>query len=607
MKKIYSIFSAILFILSAVSCSTEELEMRNNTAYLKLDVNTVVSTVTRANAPTGYDAHKLYVEIKNNSGVIVKSTNDFENDNEFKGNVELEAGKYTVNVHSNGWDGNGSGFDVPYYVGSATVNLEAKTLQTVKITCTQANVKVTVNFDASIANYFQSATSTVSSAISGIASQVFKMGETSASAYFPVGNLTARLDVVNKKGVSFNSSEEIKDVKARDHYILNYKLAEPGYLGDGSYGSFKVVVDETTKTYTYTFYVPKKSATSIAAYKPSEANIWSTFVNLNAAVTGTTSNFNKANLKLQWRKNGTDSWTDVPNASLTINESNEISYTLKNLQKETSYDYRIYYIEDDNEVTSDVVTFKTDAEVGLENASFENWNQVGDVWYPNAASTSYWDTSNPGSAGAMGPEYNVTSKSGSIYHSGSAAAKLESMYVVIKFAAASLYTGTFKGLIGTKGAKLDWGVPFKSRPTSLTGYMRYTAKSINRGDSQPSGAPAKNAPDVCQIYCALLSEQLHVANVEDKDAQAAGYELSTGINWENDPRVIAYGELSQNTSDSDWKKFDITLKYHDLTKKPKYMLIVCSSSKYGDYFYGGEGSTLYLDDFSFNYGEPTVK
>jgi hypothetical protein len=35
---------------------------------------------------------------------------------------------------------------------------------------------------------------------------------------------------------------------------------------------------------------------------------------------------------------------------------------------------------------------------------------------------------------------------------------------------------------------------------------------------------------------------------------------------------------------------------------------VFSASKYGDYFHGGEGSTLYVDDFSFEYGEnPIVK
>ena len=55
------------------------------------------------------------------------------------------------------------------------------------------------------------------------------------------------------------------------------------------------------------------------------------------------------------------------------------------------------------------------------------------------------------------------------------------------------------------------------------------------------------------------------------------------------------------------KEFDIPLKYKNLTEKPAYIIIVCSASKYGDYFTGGHGSTMYLDDFELVYdGTPTI-
>lgn len=80
--------------------------------------------------------------------------------------------------------------------------------------------------------------------------------------------------------------------------------------------------------------------------------------------------------------------------------------------------------------------------------------------------------------------------------------------------------------------------------------------------------------------------------------------MSTTIDWENDPRVVAYGELTQNTSSNgSWEAFSIPLKYHSLTTKPTHMILVCSSSKWGDYFYGSDSSVLYIDDFSFDYGE----
>jgi hypothetical protein len=58
----------------------------------------------------------------------------------------------------------------------------------------------------------------------------------------------------------------------------------------------------------------------------------------------------------------------------------------------------------------------------------------------------------------------------------------------------------------------------------------------------------------------------------------------------------------------EWKEVNIPLVYRTLDKKPTHLLIVFSSSKYGDYFHGGTNSTLYLDDFSFEYGdEPETK
>ena len=75
--------------------------------------------------------------------------------------------------------------------------------------------------------------------------------------------------------------------------------------------------------------------------------------------------------------------------------------------------------------------------------------------------------------------------------------------------------------------------------------------------------------------------------------------------------MIAYGALpiEQNVhSEGQWQEVNIPLVYRDLTTKPTHLLVVFSASKYGDYFHGGEGSTLYVDDFSFEYGEnPIVK
>lgn len=600
MKKIQYILTFLFVALFAVSCS-QDMELEGEQGYLTLRVNSLVSTNeggTRAAAPEDYAPRTLHVEIVDQSGKVVKSTDDFANDKNFQGNIKMKVGTYTIVAHSANWDGNGSGFDTPYYYGSTTVKVLSQSLVTASVTCTQANVKLTVNYDDVFASSFKSAVTTVTSAVSGIDPLQFVMNETTKSGYIPVGNFDAKLDVVNYSDVSNTLTRKFENVKAREHYILNFKLAQDGYLGDGTGAGVKVEVDESTNTYTYTFEVPRKSAISLVTRA---ANAWSTFAMLSASVTAKTESFDNAGLTMEWRAAGATDWNVIPYDALTIDAQDNVSTTLKGLTPNTSYEYRLRYINGDTDIVCEPVAFTTEQQIALYNGGFENWWMDGKVAYANEQDVSFWDTSNKGAASFGGS--NTTETTDAAYvHSGSKAARLESKYIVIKFAAASLYTGSFIELVGTKGARLNWGVPFASRPTALKGYMQYEPASVNRtSTSAPAGAPASGEPDQCGMYCALLSEALLVDNTD----------MSTFPDWENDSRVIAYGSLplDQNVhSNGEWKEVNIPLVYNNINKKPTHLLVVFSASKYGDYFHGGEGSVLYVDDFSLEYGDtPAVK
>ena len=604
MKKIQYILSGMLLAVMSVSCS-QDMDMDSNQGYLTLKINSLVSTHdpsgTRAAAPEGYDAKTLHVEIKNAEGTVVKSTDNFASDTEFQGNIKLLAGTYTIIAHSANWDGNGSGFGTPYYYGSSTVTVQPRSLVTGSVTCTQANVKLTVNYDQSFVNGFKSARTTISSALEGISPLEFVMNETTQSGYIPAGDFTAKLDVVNKNDVAYTLNRDFTNVQPRDHYILNFKVADEGYLGDGTNSGIEVEVDESTNTYTFTFEVPRRASISLVTRA---ANAWSNFAMLNAGITAKTEAFKNDCLVMQWRKAGDTEWTDMPNSELTIDGSDNVTTTLKGLRPETSYECRLRYVDGETEIVSDPVTFTTEKQIPLYNGGFENWWMDGQVAYANESGVTYWDTSNKGAASFGGSN---TSKETSIVHGGSSAAKLESKYIVIKFAAASLYTGSFGALIGTSGAWLNWGVEHVSRPTALKGYMQYApaniASSGDQGysDSAPTEAPGRGEPDVCGMYCALLSESLVVDNTD----------MSTFPDWETDPRVIAYGSLKdeQNVNtNGQWQEVNIPLVYRDLNRKPTHILVVFSASKYGDYFHGGKGSLLYVDDFELVYGDnPEVK
>ncbi len=594
MKKIFSIIAILAVTLVAASCSSENDELNAEVGYLKLGIETNGTLKTRASAPNGYDATQLYVEVKNAAGEVVYSTSDFDNDAQLQNGAYLTVtpGQYTVVAHSNNWDGNGSGFNTPYYYGETTATVKTKTVTTAKVTCTLANVKVTVNFSDEFKQSFARATATIASELEGVSAQAFTMGSDKGSAYFPVGNLTAYLSVFNKSGQGYSHMKEITGVQARDHYIINYTVAAHGYQG-----GVTVQVDPNTNTYTYTFEVPRKGGTSLAAYT---ANAWSTFAYLEGAVTAKKGDFDSSNIKLQWKAENANDWNEVENSALTIN-GDDISYKLTGLTANTKYTYRFAYLTADDEVFSAEQNFTTESQIALYNGGFENWYSEGRVDIcGNQADGKYWNSSNAGAATYIG---SVTTQDTEFKRSGNSSAKLATAWAVVKLAAASLFTGDFIGLIGTKGAKLDWGVPFAARPTSLKGYYSYVPGSLNRG-TQPSVAPAKGQNDECQIFCALVTELFHVAN-----AEASGYEMTTEIDWENDPRVVAYGQMTQNTStNGQWQEFNIPLEYHSLTTKPTHLIIVCSASKYGDYFYGSDSSVLNLDDFELVYGDnPTVQ
>ena len=578
-----NIISLSILVLSALlfSCQSDEQEL-SNVGYLTLSVGQDISTDTKAPVG-GYTGKQIGVQIVNSKNVVVKETDNWE---DWKTTpIELQVGTYTIKASSVGFDGSEAAWEAPYYAASQEVTIAKNKTASVKMTCTLANVKVTVHYEKDLLDAFQSVAATVNS-------MSFPSTETK-SCYFPVGKLTAEVTLISKSGTTYSkeNNKELsvdRDAKARDHYIFNYKLAESGN------GNVTVKVDPTTNKYEYTFTIGKLEKDCSLS-----ANAWSNFAYFTAAdISGTTADMA---LKFQYRKKGEEAWTDV---AAKPDDKNYITDKITGLTPATTYEYQL--VGTTNETTSiigRVATFTMETNIVLQNGGFEDWHQNGKIWYAASkdvfnAGHYLWDSSNPG-GGAFG--FNPTTGDASVKRTGSYSAKLESQYAVVKFAAASLYYGRFGKLIGTTGAIIDFGQPFKSRPTALHGFYQYAPKNIdNVGEKQPANTVKKGDMDICSIYIALSKKKYTVDNTNP----------STFINFESDENIIAYGELPAadcvNTN-GEWKEFTINLKYKNITDKPAYLIIVCSSSKYGDYFTGGKGSCLHLDDFELLYGDtPTM-
>lgn len=592
MKKIVSIIcSMFAFVLLMASCQNEDELSNSNVGYLRLNLGVNTSVTTRADeAP--YNPEQIAIQIISAEGEVVKETSNWT---EWEGQqIALATGTYTLKASSAGFDGATSGFDKPYYTGSASFTIEKDKEVNETITCTLANVKVTVNFEQSFIDAFTAANVEIDDNANntGIDPLTFIMGQDNQSGYFPVTDLKATVSVTNKDNENFTQNDTIKGVQARDHYILNYRVGE----GNGK-GNISISVDPTTKEYTYTFYInttPEQSPLSAPT-----VNAWAKLAYLTGQVSD--NELTPENISFQYRVKNAAEWTTVA----ATQDGGNYQATITSLQPNTTYESRMAY--NNGQYVSGTTEFTTEDATALYNGNFDNWYQAGKVWYAVAEAdynggNAFWDSGNTG-ASTMSKN-PTTPEEGVVHTSGGKSAKLQSQFVGIftigQFAAGNLYTGHFVKTIGMSGAEIQFGSEFTARPTALHGYFQYTSGTVDYyGSSTPSDALVqKGGTDMCAIYIALSdADEPYTVNTSEGNF----------VDYANDPHIIAYGELpiEDCVTTNGWKEFTINLTYRDLTRKPKYIIVVTSASKYGDYFTGSTGSLMYIDDFSLVYdGEP---
>ena len=571
-------YQFILLLLTGVffySCQGDELSTQESVGYLRVALEQSADVNTKAD----YNSKQMRVVIKNSAGVTKFETNDHTADLVGK-ELSLKQGEYTIEAVSYGWDGN-AGVDRAYYTGKTTVTIEKGKTATANLVCSLANVKVTVAFEQAFLDKLGNGSIKVQvkSATASITPVDFAPKGTSV-AYFPVSDLTVAYTVTTAAGKTNSKEQKISEVSAKDHYILNFKNQATGT------GNVTVTIDPTMNQYTYDFTIDPNAKSGATL----SANPWSQLAYLTATDI-TLDSGELSSLKFQYRPKNTDTWMDV---ATTVNTAaSSASATLTGLTSTTAYEYRLT----DGEISVATGEFTTAAEIALQNGSLDGWNGSS----PNAdTNAKFWDTSNEGaSAGGLTPT-NATADF--VHTQGGKAAKLTSGEVLGIFAAASLYTGTFgKASILTQSATVNFGQPFTSRPIALKGFYKYIPAVINIVKNTPSGVTiVKNETlDQCAIYIALAKKTYLIDNKDQ----------STFIDFKNDSNIIAYGELPSGaaTEGDGYVEFNIPLKYKNLTDQPTHIIVVCSSSKYGDYMTGGAGSTLYVDDLSLIYdGTPTI-
>ena len=235
----------------------------------------------------------------------------------------------------------------------------------------------------------------------------------------------------------------------------------------------------------------------------------------------------------------------------------------------------------------------------LYNMSLDGWSKKGGVNVCYGADANDQDRMVWGSANEATVMLNVQnclpeSVKVAVPGKGKQAAKIQSRYinalVVKKFAAGSLFTGQMDEINILKGnASLKWGVPFTKRPKSLEGYACYQPVAISHAKAPYEGKVGQMDTGVIYVVLGDWTGQVTIDPAE-----------SMFLDVKNDPAIIGYGIVSYNSHMDDYEKFTINIDYRS-DRTPTQVIIVASSSELGDYFTGGDGSTLYLDELRFIY------
>lgn len=364
-------------------------------------------------------------------------------------------------------------------------------------------------------------------------------------------------------------------------------------LTNGEYSFDVTAVDVAGKRRSRTL----KLIVSDAAVIPqpiNEADVHSYSVTLR----GTIMKDDATNPAFRYRAVGTTDWTSVPatldkpsRKSMRRAAGQSYHAVVSGLKPGTRYEYQAVA---DDYVNPSVQSFTTESVFVLPNAGFEEWSENSKgAFIPGAGGVvSFWDTGNHGS---ITMKKNVTTSVGSPVHGGSLAAQLKSQFVGIvsigKMAAGNLFAGTYDKTDGTNG-ELTFGRPFDgSRPVKLRGYVYYHPGTV---DYSETSSLAKGQTDIGSIYVALTTETV---SVKTKTKQL--FDPSASY-------VVAYGAMdftSDYGSSSALREFEITLDYRQAAQlvRAKYIVLVASASKYGDYFTGSTGSVMVIDDLELVY------
>lgn len=227
------------------------------------------------------------------------------------------------------------------------------------------------------------------------------------------------------------------------------------------------------------------------------------------------------------------------------------------------------------------------------NFSFDTWSRVSGAWnlHEKDAPVSHriWDSANRTLSivgiNTVTPEYEHVAVSGQ----GKAAVRIESKKVLWAFVAGHLFNGHFNKVVDMAGADMDFGIPFAGRPKSLSGYVHYIPKTVNFAREPFLYMKGKTDEGRIEVLLTDWEKPYHIVTGKEK-----------WIDLDTDPHIIGRAFMVLDKDTGGYIPFDIPIVYRS-DRTPSSVCIIVTASWYGSDFTGGSGSTVFADEFRFNY------
>lgn len=423
-----------------------------------------------------------------------------------------------------------------------------------------------------------------------ISEDFVRLGIHNFSAFDLVQLTEVQIRELNDLGFSIEFNEDLTKVQFEFKENLREIMTNSIDEGNNTYRFDIEVRDSNGKDRAKTLTVIATDALVATEEISAPSEIWSTKATLYGSLVASVSEMNFRYREL----NSASDWNYSKQAVL----NNKIfASEITGLTPGTTYEYQAM---SGSVAAKEIKQFTTEAPTQLPNAGFEDWHGSSPLYIYRSGGEMFWDSGNTGSATLS---KNVTTNDATFKHSGSYSAKLQSQFVGVwsfgAFAAGNIFVGKFLRTDDTDGI-LRFGRPFTSRPSKLVLYYKYICGTVDYSklDEMP-----KNSKDMGYIYVAL-GDWPHQTFEGETDipvlvkTKASERQLFDS----NSSNVIGYGEyvIKESSEGEGMVKLEIPIDYRS-NRKPTDIILVGSASKYGDYFTGSTGSTLWLDDLELIY------